>query len=383
MTTLILNVDRDDDFGRKAKVKSPIIGINDNISAANKLGQADPEDSDLNAIFSAISTYNQLIKEGRDVEIATICGHITVGIKSDQILTEQLERVIKETNAKDVILITDGAEDEYILPIIQSRLKISSINRVTVKQSRELEDTYYRITKFLDDEKVQRQVVLPISLVLIVWAFFVLMNMAASGFGAILLTLGIYLLIRGFHWERKIAAGWEELKTGLRTGRLSIYTSIIAVVILIASGFLAYNTTVNTPVLEPEKPVLIPALFFFTNIIWGIVAAGLIATLGQVVDTYLRDKKTLWTYWIFPFSLFAFGFISYAVFDSLYKALINGPSNFSIDPFFKATFIGYTSTGIMIAIVGAVTYHYIKDIYMSENKELEIEEQITKLIEKN
>jgi uncharacterized membrane protein len=35
MKTLVLNVDRDDDFGRKAKIKSPIIGINDNIDAAN------------------------------------------------------------------------------------------------------------------------------------------------------------------------------------------------------------------------------------------------------------------------------------------------------------------------------------------------------------
>ena len=42
MKTLVLNVDRDDDFGRKAKIRSPIIGINNNIEAANKLGQADP-----------------------------------------------------------------------------------------------------------------------------------------------------------------------------------------------------------------------------------------------------------------------------------------------------------------------------------------------------
>jgi len=63
MKTLILNVDRDDDFGRKAKVKSPIVGIKNNINAANKLGQADPEDSDLNAIFSAISTYNSFFNE--------------------------------------------------------------------------------------------------------------------------------------------------------------------------------------------------------------------------------------------------------------------------------------------------------------------------------
>jgi len=84
MKILVLNVDRDDDFGRKAKVKTPIIGIQDNLDAANKLGRADPEDSDLNAIFLAISTYDRLRGEGKDVEVATLCGDISVGMKSDQ-----------------------------------------------------------------------------------------------------------------------------------------------------------------------------------------------------------------------------------------------------------------------------------------------------------
>ena len=217
MKTLILNIDRDDDFGRKADIKSPVIGIRDNISAANKLGQADPEDSDLNAIFSAISIYNNFVKEKKDVEIATICGDINVGIKSDEIITEQLERVIKETKVDNVVLVTDGVEDEYVLPIIQSRIKITSINRVAVKQSRELEDTYYRIMKILEDDKVQKQFVLPIALVLIVGAIFVLLDMVASGFGAILLTLGLYLLIRVLRWERILAVAWSEIKSGFLT----------------------------------------------------------------------------------------------------------------------------------------------------------------------
>ena len=379
MKTLVLNVDRDDDFGRKAKVKSPIIGIKSNIDAANKLGQADPEDSDVNAIFSAISTYKTITNEKKDVEIATICGHINVGLKSDQILAKQLEDVLKKTGATEVILVTDGAEDEYILPLVQSRIKISSINRVSVKQSRELEDTYYRILKLLDDEKVQKQFILPIALVLIVWAFFVLLNMAASGFGAILLTLGAYLLIRVFRWERRVALAWEEIKSGFLTGKLSIYTSILAIVILVAFIFLAYYNTFVETTFNTEEAPLIPALLFAKNIVWGIVIAGLIATFGRAVDIYVREKKTPWTYWIVPFSLFAFGFVSSAVFTSLYDALLNWPTSFSIDSFLTSSFIGYTSTGVMIAIVGAITHHYIKEMYSLESKELEIEEQTKKL----
>ena len=381
MKTLILNVDRDDDFGRKAKIKSPIIGIKDNINAANILGQADPEDSDVNAIFSAISIYNSYVKEGKDAEVATICGHMNVGIKSDEILSNQLEQVIKETKTDVVILVTDGAEDEYILPLIQSRIKITSIYRVTVKQSKELEDTYFRLVKILDDEKVQKQFILPIALVLLVWAFFALIGMAESGFGAILLTLGLYLLVRVFRWERNLAALWGEVKSGFMTGRLSIFTSILAIVIVIACGIMAYyNMTNNTFSSGAE---FLPVLYFITNMIWGIVIAGLIAIFGRVVDIYVKDKKAPWNYWVAPFSLFAFGFISYAVFNALFKALRNWPLEFKIDPFLTLSFIGYTVTGTMMAFVGAITFYYVKDMHSTESKELEIEKQTSKLIDES
>jgi putative membrane protein len=379
MKTLVLNVDRDDDFGRKAKVKSPIVGIRNNIEAANKLGQVDPEDSDLNAIFSAISAYNELKQEKKDVEITTICGHMSVGIKSDEILAEQLEHVIKVTEAEQVILITDGAEDEYILPIIESRIKITSVKRVTVKQSKELEDTYYRIIKLLDDEKVQKQFFLPIALVLIVGSIFILLDMTAYGLGAILLTLGGYLLMRVFRWERYIAAMWEEIKSGFLTGKLSIYTSIIAIAIIVIIAFIAIDNYNKSDV--PPNELHLQILFIIKNMIWGTVLAGLIFVFGRVVDTHVRDKENSWKYWIAPFTLFALGFIMWAVSGSLFDALINWP-NVDTAPFSDAEFILYLLVGIMIAFVGGITYRYIKDMHSTEEDESKIEKETKKHIEK-
>jgi len=365
MKTLVLNVDRDDDFGRKAKINSPIIGIKDNIKAANELAMEDPEDSDVNAIFSAISLYNRLKDQKKNVEIATICGDINVGYKSDEILSEQIEEVIKKTKVDNAVLVSDGAEDEYILPIVQSRIKITSINRVSVKQSRELEDTYYRILKILDDEKVLKQFILPIALVLIVWAFFVLLNMAASGFGAILLTLGAYLLIRVFKWERKIEIIWDETKEGFLSGKLSLYTYALAVVVLIPFVFLSYNQA--SSYFDLDVP-LIPVLSFIFNMIWGIVIAGLIAVFGRAVDRYMKEEKTPSIYYSAPFSLFAFGFVSYAVVGALFEALKNWPASFDVTPFTNISFISYTLAGILIALIGAVIHHYIKENSLLEEK---------------
>jgi len=376
MKTLILNVDRDNDFGRKAKIKSPIIGIKNNIEAASRFGQSDPEDSDLNAIYYAISIYNQLKSEKKDVEIATICGHINVGLKSDDILAKQLEEVIEKTKVDNAILVSDGAEDEYILPIIQSRIKVNSVSRVSVKQSKELEDTYYRILKILDDEKVQKQFILPIALVLIVWAVFVLLGLAASGFGAILLTLGLYLFVRAFRWEKRIERVWEEFKSGLFTGKLSIPAYILALAVIITFIFIAYyNAELST-----ESKQHLQVLSFIKNVIWGFVIAGIIAVFGRAVDSHVKDKKTYWNYWLLPFSFLALGFIVFAVSDALYKALLNWPDSLNTGSFSSVTFLGFTFTGIMIALIGAITYGYIKEVHPIEEDELE---QKTTIVENN
>ena len=70
--TLVLSVDRDDDLGFKAQIECPVIGREACLSAANSLGLADPEDSDLNAIFQAVQIYDELQGKGEDVEIAIV-----------------------------------------------------------------------------------------------------------------------------------------------------------------------------------------------------------------------------------------------------------------------------------------------------------------------
>ncbi|HYB58843.1 MAG TPA: DUF373 family protein, partial [Candidatus Acidoferrales bacterium] len=83
---LVLCIDRDNDLGSKAHIEGPVIGRSENLNAALQLGLADPEDSDINAIFEGIRVYDDLKKRATDVEIASISGNEEVGLKSDQTL---------------------------------------------------------------------------------------------------------------------------------------------------------------------------------------------------------------------------------------------------------------------------------------------------------
>ena len=362
MKTLVLCIDRDNDLGRKTKIKSPVIGKENNLKAVNSFALADPEDSDVNAIFAAVSLYNRLAKEDKNVEVATICGDINVGVKSDQILTRQLEEVIKKTKVDEVILLSDGSEDEYILPIIQSRIKISSVHRVVVKQSQQLEDAYYRFVRILEDEKIQKKFLLPIALVMIVWAFFALagdfIGIALSGATVVFLTLGVYLLIRAMRWEKNLEGVWTGIQGGILKGKISFYTNLLAVAIIIGTIIFAYSQT--------EK-LFYPTfwhyiLLFLSNVIWGVVLAALLAITGKTIDIYIREKKIQWSYWIIPFSLLAFGFVGSAVLNLFYEIL----TEFSIRPFLQLSFVGNIMVGVFIVFVGTLTYHYIKDIFSLE-----------------
>jgi len=97
--TLVLSVDRDDDIGWKAKVESPAIGRAACLAAANTLALADPEDSDINAIFSAVKIYDELVTNGEEAAIAVVAGNHLHMIDGDRRIATSLEQVIKETKA--------------------------------------------------------------------------------------------------------------------------------------------------------------------------------------------------------------------------------------------------------------------------------------------
>ena len=121
--TLVLTIDRDNDLGIKAGLRGPVIGRKATLSAALRLGLADPEESDTNAILGALHHHDRILDSGEPndtVEVAILTGDERVGSRSDRAIAKQLEEVIAEFQPDCAILVTDGAEDEAVMPILQS-----------------------------------------------------------------------------------------------------------------------------------------------------------------------------------------------------------------------------------------------------------------------
>ena len=195
---LVLCIDRDDDIGQKIKAKGPFIGEKQNLEIARELIEEDPEESDANAMFAAVKTYRELKSDA--IGVVTLTGHSSRGYKADKMIIKQLEEVLRKYKKIDgVYLVTDGADDDQIIPIILSKTKIISKKTVIIKQAKELEKSYYVIKQLLQEPTFARIVFGLPGIVILTVAF-----LQELGLQIILFLIGAYLMLKGFGLEDPI-----------------------------------------------------------------------------------------------------------------------------------------------------------------------------------
>ncbi len=240
---LIVSVDRDDDLGNKAKVRGPVVGREAVLKAAEALGLADAEESDFNAMFQAVRLYDDLRRQ-YEAEVAVLTGHDNVGIQSDREINRQLVAVLSKFHADYAIMVTDGTEDEHVMPIIQSRVPILSVRRVIVKQSEELESTYYKIKDFitesLENPKFARLVFGVPAVALLLYALF-----GVEGWRLIVGAVGAYLFVKGFKLEKYVYSLVDELKMAISRRKFAFFLYVIAVIAAVYASYRGYVVAVG------------------------------------------------------------------------------------------------------------------------------------------
>jgi putative membrane protein len=370
--TLVLSVDRDDDIGWKAKVESPAIGRAACIAAANTLALADPEDSDINAIFFAVKIYDELVAKGEEAAIAVVAGNHLHMIDGDRRIATSLEQVIKETQVTNCILVTDGAEDEYVIPIIQSQIPVSSIRRVIVNQMPNLEGTYYILKKFLDDPKVARMVFIPLGLAMLLYAIAYLLDYPGVATIIVVGVIGAFLLYKGFGFDETVHSIIDALRVSLSRGRFSFITYTVTILLIIigfTNGFinvLKFYSTDNSMGL-----LLYLMTFIFGSIEWLIIA-GLVTSVGIIIDVYTNERESLGKVIVFPFFVVAIGFILYAA--SVYIISVSGLSDFPLTTEESTKYILYaTVIGIGSAISGVIVQYIVNKKIADQRKQEIIE----------
>ncbi len=252
--TLVLNVDRDNDIGVKAGVETPLIGKNALLDAAVKLLLNDPEEADGNALFAAVKIYDSYeTEEGEEKEVAAITGSEVGGVEADRKLIRELDEVLEKFPADNIILVTDGFADEEVIPVIDSRVPIMSIQHIVVKHSESVEETYAvlgRYLKMLWNEMPYRMyfVALPGIIVTII-GILMFLQLTGIAIAFTFIIAGIAMIVKGF--------GVDEYISNLSKAPFSEYIRLASYVISLISLFVGlYLSYLSVAVLPEFKFVM-------------------------------------------------------------------------------------------------------------------------------
>ena len=306
--TLVLCVDRDDDLGFKARIDGPIVGREACLHAAVTLGLADSEDSDINAIFETIKIYDDLVARGEEVAVAVICGNHMNLLEGDRRIAASLDAILSATNSTASILVTDGAEDEYVLPIIQSRVPVSSVRRVVVNQMPNLEGTYYILRRLLDDPKVSKIVLVPLGLAMLLYAVGYLLGYPEGATIVVVGVVGTYLLFKGVGIDEIFGYLITSLKTSLHGGRFTFVSYITAILLGIVGIVLGLISLLDY---YTSAGIFFQVLAFIYGAIAWFTAAGLVASGGKIIDVFLNEREAIRRVVALPFFVLAIGAIAY------------------------------------------------------------------------
>jgi putative membrane protein len=314
---LILNVDRDNDIGKLLKVSGPILGFENNLKLASDLLLLDPEESDANAIFGALKKYNDL-KKDYNVQIATLTGHSKENLFfADKNIAIQLKQVFAEFPASGIVFVSDGAEDDQVIPIVQNFAPIISKETIIVRQEKNIENTFYFIKKAIKDPAFSRIIFGIPAIILLLFFFF-----GYFAFQILALVLGLYFLIKGFNLEPKIYRFFENLLNKLSLTRLSFPFYLAGLFLLFFTIFSGINLYLS----NPEFVFWSRLIYVIRAVLLYLVLSFVAFVVGDLIDIfYVKEAYKLGKSIFLLISIFVFS----AIFD-LALQLIIGQLEFNV-----------------------------------------------------
>jgi len=263
---LVICVDRDDDIGVKAGVVTPVLGRNACIDAAQRLALEDPEDADSNSIFAAVKTFEDLISKGYQAEVAIVAGTQNKGVQGDEKIISQVKTLTTKFAANGAVIVSDGEDDESVIPIIQNVLPIVSVKRVVMRVSRSVEYSYAVFGRYLKaiafDSKYSKFFLGVPGMLLLIGGIATVLGLTREIFAVLVSILGGAFLIRAFDIDR----AWSNWNKPTPGGFIRTFTLVAGIIMVLASLTSGLSTAVPGITAKPDT---------LLKIVWNQQTTGL------------------------------------------------------------------------------------------------------------
>jgi putative membrane protein len=352
---LVLCIDRDDDIGSKGGIETPIVGRDACINAGTRLALEDPEDADSNAIFGAVKTYEELVSKGYAAEVAVVAGKFNRGVEADEKISLEVKSILEKYRADGAVIVSDGEDDETILPVIQSRIPVISVQRVIIRHSRSVEYSYAVLGRYLRmlvyDSQYSKFVLGVPGILLAAGALAVIFDAAKWITAIVLAILGGAFIVRAFDIDKALSSFGRLTPTSF-IKIFSIIGGVLIILAAIANGISSIPSNILTPEMSALDIVSNRTIVGrFANSTITLLWIGIATILGGVL---LSD-------WFKGSSRIMSDILRLAVLALLYIPLLQFTSVLTegTNPF---TLISSLLIGLAMSLVAAtVLYYYFRN----------------------
>ncbi len=307
MTTLVVCLDRTGDIGRKTDIDMPVAGWSRVRSLVTDIGLSDPEDSNVNAILEGLRITRSIREEGNAATVAVVSGGADSAVSADRAVARQLDTLTDRYDPASAVVVLDSAEDEQSVPLVESRLPVDSVDRVVVRQARDLESTYYLLKQFLADEELRQTTLVPLGTALVVFPILSSVVSLGTALAVIIAVIGVFLLFKGLGIDTYLERLSYQTREALYSGQVSVVTYVVAAGLALLGAFFGALAASELPL---GDGVLLPTMTFVYESVPWIVGAGLTAAGGRLLDEALGADTTVQVSSInLPFFILAVGLV--------------------------------------------------------------------------
>ncbi|QKY18865.1 DUF373 family protein [Halolamina sp. CBA1230] len=305
MSTLVLCVDRSNDVGAKTGAAMPVAGWEAVRSLVTDVGLADPEDASVNCLLEALRVSRDLTDDGDDATVAVVSGGADSRVNADRAIARQIDELIERYDPESAIVVVDSAEDERVVPIVESRVGVDGVDRVVVRQARDIESTYYLLKQFLGDEEMRETVLVPLGVALLVLPALAIRFSPEIAMAGLASLLGAVLLYKGLAIDDRLENTPEQVREALYSGQVSVVTYAVGVGLALVGAFLGGLSATEA---GAEPPLIQFVLFVYDAVPW-LALAALTASAGRLIDERIRDEGLSSPVLNLPFGVVAVGLV--------------------------------------------------------------------------
>ena len=299
MSTLVVCLYRGEPLG---DIEIPVIGRENVEGLVTTIGVDDPEDSRVNCILEGLRVARDL----DDETIIAVLAGVGETVGSDREIARQMDQLVAEYDPESAIVVVDSAEDERLVPIVESRVRVDAVDRVVVRQARDIESTYYLLKQFLADEELRKTVLIPVGVALLAFpALLAVFDSVAVSVGAIATVVGLFLLYKGLNVAALLASLSEGVRDALYSGQVSLVTYVVGLGLALVGAF-AGVLSVSSLDGDATGSLILVMQFAYEAIPW-LTGAALIASAGRLLDEYIRNHELGGAYIYLPFVALAVG----------------------------------------------------------------------------